>query len=71
MEADHEPTSRQFHGMVVEKYPDLSVSIGTIKRARQLHGMVVEKYPDLSVSIGTIKRARQAFLEDPVLCTNW
>ena len=64
MEADREPTSRQLHGMVVEKYPDLSVSIGTIK-------MVVEKYPDLSVSIGTIKRARQAFLEDPVLCTNW
>ena len=38
MEADRELTSRQLHGLVVEKYPDLNVSISTIKRARQALG---------------------------------
>ena len=38
MEADRELTSRQLHGPVVEKYPDLNVSISTIKRARQALG---------------------------------
>jgi hypothetical protein len=35
MEANRELTSRQLHGMVVEKYPELCVSVSTIKRARQ------------------------------------
>ena len=33
MEADRELTSQQFHGRVVEKYPDLNVLISSIKRA--------------------------------------
>ena len=33
MEANRELTSRQLHGMVVEKYPELCVSVSTIKRA--------------------------------------
>ena len=35
LEADCELTSRQLHGMVVEKYPDLS---GTINKARRALG---------------------------------
>lgn len=36
MEDNRQLTSRQLHGLVVEKYmyPDLNVSISTIKRAR-------------------------------------
>jgi len=38
MEDNRELTSRQLHGLVVEKNPDLNVSISTIKRARQALG---------------------------------
>ena len=38
MEADRELTSRQLHSMVVKEYPDLIVSVSTIKRARRALG---------------------------------
>jgi len=38
MEDNRELTSGQFHGLVVEKYPDLNVSISTIKRTRRALG---------------------------------
>ena len=38
MEANRELTSRQLHGMVVKEYPDLSVSVSTIKKARRALG---------------------------------
>ena len=38
MEANPELTSRQLHGMVTEKFPDLRFSISTLKRARKALG---------------------------------
>ena len=38
MEANPELTSRQLHGMVADKFSDVSVSISTVKRARKALG---------------------------------
>ena len=38
MEADRELTSSQLHSTVVKEYPDLSVSVSTIKRGRRALG---------------------------------
>ena len=38
MEVNPELTSRQLHGLVVEKFPALSASLSTVKRARQALG---------------------------------